>query len=123
MIAIYFIESKGIKYYKTDTFWSKLKDQLHAKQHDDSQHDQERFLESLLYFPNKDDKSKEPQFYDLVKTIEFYDNSIYGYQTLDDNKNILNTYHLNLIQFDGEKFITSDYKQTLRQEKINKILK
>jgi hypothetical protein len=118
MIAIYFIESKGIKYYKTDTFWSKSKDQLHAKEHDDSKDDQERFLESLLYFPNKGDKSKD----DLVKTIEFYDNSIYGYQTLDDNKTILNTYHINLIQFDGEKFITSDYKQTLREEKINKII-
>jgi len=118
MIAIYFIESKGVKYYKTDTFWSKSKDQLHAKEHDDSQNDQERFLSSLLYFPNKYDKSKD----DLVKTIEFYDNSIYGYQTLDDNKTILNTYHLKLIQFDGEKFITSDYKQTLREEKINKVI-
>jgi len=119
MIAIYFIESNRIKYYKTDTFWSKSKYALHAKEHDDSKYDQERFLESLLYFPNKDDKSKD----ELLKVIDFYDNSIYGYQTLDDNKNILNTYHLNLIQFDGEKFITSDYKQNLRQEKINKILK
>jgi hypothetical protein len=118
MVAIYFIESNGVKYYKADTFWSKSKDQLHAKEHNDSQHDQERFLESLLYFHNIADKSKD----DLVKIIEFYDNSIYGYQTLDDNKTILNTYHIKLIQFDDEKFITSDYKQTLRQEKINKII-
>lgn len=119
MKSIYFIESNQIKYYKTDTFWSKSIDYRNAKEHDDSKDNQERFLESLLFLPNNSEKTEDL----LNKTIKFYNNSIYGYQTLDNDNNILDTFYLKLIEFNGSEFISIDYKQILRDNKINKILK
>jgi hypothetical protein len=108
MIAIYFIESKGIKYYKADTFWSKTKDYTNAKEHDDTKIDQDRFLESLLN--------------SLSDSADFYNNSIYGYQTLDKNKMILDTYYLKLIKLDVDEYKAIDYIQIIRDEKIKSIL-
>ena len=126
MRAIYFIESKGVKYYKTDTFWGKSKDFKHAKYHDDSQHDQDRFLDSLLYSnyspqgtrPNRSDFEKDD------KHINFWDNSIYGYQTLNDLGEIISTVNVKIIHYDqsDKLFKHNDYKQLIREDKIDKIL-
>jgi predicted class III extradiol MEMO1 family dioxygenase len=118
MRAIYFVESKGVKYYKTDTFWSKSTDFRHAKDHDDSQHDQDRFLDSLLYRPNRPDFEKDDKY------INFWDNTIYGYQTLNDLGEITSTINLKMIHYDhSDKLLKhTDYKQLIREEKINSIL-
>jgi hypothetical protein len=118
MVAIYFIESKGIKYYKADTFWSKTKDYTYAKEHDDTKIDQDRFLESLLYSQN----SLSDGIVAQTLSVDFYNNSIYGYQTLDKNKMILDTHYLKLIKLDGDKYKANDYRQIIRDEKIKNIL-
>ena len=65
MTAIYFIELKdGKKLYKTDTFWSKTENLYHAKLHDDSEHDQKRFFESLTsgFKPWKTDELNDEEY-------------------------------------------------------------
>ena len=115
--AIYFVESKGVKYYKTDTFWSKSKDYTHAKSHDDSEYDITRFFESLLHYPNN--TNRETKQFDFV---DFYDNSIYGYQTIDDSNNVMDTHYVKIIKYEDDKFIGIDYKQVNRDSKINDVL-
>jgi hypothetical protein len=127
MTAIYFIESKGVKYYKTDTFWSKSTDFKHAKDHDDSQHDQDRFLESLLYRPNKfnlEINSTSIQIDKDADLVDFYNESIYGYQTLNDLGEIISTVNVKIIHYDqsDKLFKHNDYKQLIREDKINKII-
>lgn len=125
MRAIYFIESKRVKYYKTDTFWSKSKDFKHAKDHDDSQHDQDRFLDSLL--PNKSNleiNSNGIQIDKDADLVDFYNESIYGYQTLNDLGEIISTVNVKIIHYDqsDKLFKHNDYKQLIREDKINKII-
>jgi hypothetical protein len=115
MEAIYFVESNGVKYYKTDTFWTKSKDYTHAKSHNDSEYDITRFFESLLHYPNNPNRSSEFDF------VGFYDNSLYGYQTIDDS-NVIMTHYVKIIKYEDGKFIGIDYKQINRDNKINDIL-
>lgn len=119
MRAIYFIESKRVKYYKTDTFWSKSKDFKHAKDHDDSQHDQDRFLDSLLSVV-----FRHIQIDKDADLVDFYNESIYGYQTLNDLGEIISTVNVKIIHYDqsDKLFKHNDYKQLIREDKINKII-
>ena len=48
MKAIFFVEIEGIRFYKTDTFWSKSKDFTNAKVHTDSEDDKRRFFAPLI---------------------------------------------------------------------------
>ncbi len=84
MRAVYFIEVDGIKYYKCDTFWSKSSKQIHAKIHDDSEYDQKRFFDSLIYGfkPYKEKEWKDEDY----PSIKKYENSLYGYQTILDEE-------------------------------------
>jgi len=127
MKAVYFLEKNKVKYYKRDTFWSKSKKIENAKIHSDSVYDQERFFESALY-SLKNCKGKE-------EIINFYEGCIYGYQTFKEDQlqtklslkkdsEISETVYLKMIkniQKDG-KFETINYKQILRDEKIDKIM-
>ena len=73
MNAIYFLKNKdGVLLYKTDTFWSTSESYRHAKMHDDSVRDQERFFDGLCY--------KLVRRY--ASDSEKYTNSIFGYQTV-----------------------------------------
>ena len=87
MKAIYFIEIEGVKYYKTDTFWSKSKDFKHAKIHSDSNNDQERFFDPLIYQlkPRQKPEHDEDEWNKLQKWI----GSLYGFQRVikDDESN------------------------------------
>lgn len=80
MRAVYFIEIEGVKYYKTDSFWSKSKDFTHAKIHDDSQSDRERFFMSLLsgLKPRTDGVHNDEDW----KKVQRWIGSLYGYQTV-----------------------------------------
>lgn len=81
MKAIYFVElENGEKRYKTDSFWSKSKDFTHAKVHDDSNYDKERFFISLCggFRPWNTDELNEQDY----ESIQKYQNSLYGYQTI-----------------------------------------
>ena len=83
MRAIYFIESNtGEKHYKTDTFWSKSNKHIHAKIHDDSQYDQKRFFESLIYGfkPYKDVEWSDSDYHYFKK----YEGGKYGFQRVLD---------------------------------------
>ena len=117
MDAIYFIETNGIKYYKTDTFWSKSKEYKYAKMHNDSEDDQERFLDSLLFGTTRFNKDE------MEKYKDFYDKSIYGYQTII-NGEIIETFNLNYIEYnkDENMFIRHNKKVIDRDEKIKSIL-
>lgn len=128
MKAVYFIEKDGVKHYKCDTFWSTSANQKNAKIHSDSIYDQDRFFESATYPISKINENTEE------KTKDFFDNSIYGYQSFDDDA-LLNEYsikedynlpdptYLKLIKFTENGFDVIDYKQILREEKINTIMK
>lgn len=132
MNAIYFIEKDGIKYYKCDTFWSKSEDRKNAKIHNDSKHDQDRFFDSSLYSLEKIMTYNEEER-DSIK--RFFEGAIYGYQTFKDDQlqnqfslkedsEISETVYLKMIQNikDDGSFEVIDYKQILRDEKINKII-
>ena len=80
MRAVYFVEIEGIKYYKIDSFWSKSKDFTHAKIHDDSKNDKDRFFTSLIS-GLKPYKVEEHDDEDWVK-IQRWNGSLYGYQTV-----------------------------------------
>jgi len=80
MRAIYFVEIEGIKYYKTDSFWSKSKDFTHAKIHDDSRNDKDRFFTGLIGGV-KPYNMEEHDEEDWVK-IQRWNGSLYGYQTV-----------------------------------------
>ena len=82
MRSIYFIEIEGVKYYKTDSFWSKNKDFTHAKIHTDSKDDKQRFFTSLISglkpYPTG---TAEWDDEDWIK-IQRWKGSLYGYQTV-----------------------------------------
>lgn len=126
MNAVYFIEKNGVKYYKCDTFWSKSDKIENAKIHNDSENDQERFLKSLLYSLDRGDVSED--------IINFFQDTKYGYRkfkgsevdgfSLKKDAQISEPIYLKYItnvSKDGYDII--DYKQILRDEKINKIMK
>jgi hypothetical protein len=117
MRAIYFIESEGIKYYKTDTFWGKSTDFKRAKYHNDDQHDQDPIIYIMLNWDSKNLLLPD-------KPNNFYNNSIYGYQTLNDLGEITSTVNVKIINYDesDKLFKCSDYKQSIREDKINKII-
>lgn len=82
MRAIYFVEVKGVKYYKCDTFWSKSSKHTNAKIHNDTKHDQDRFFESLVYgFKPYNVEELNEEEYTRFKN---YEGSLYGYQTILD---------------------------------------
>jgi hypothetical protein len=129
MNAIYFIEREGIRYYKCDTFWSKSKKIENAKIHTDSEHDQERFLKSLLY-PLENRKEDVNPIENLIK--QFQDTK-YGYQTftnseisglsLKESAKVSEPIYLKYItNIKKDSYDIIDYKQILRDEKIDKIM-
>ena len=133
--AIYFIEVDGIKQYKCDTFWSKSPEVRHAKIHDDSKHDQDRFFKSLCdgFKPWGTPELLDSEF----ETFRKYEGSLYGYQEVlkvDDEFNgysLLDGYELSepkyIIQIKSisrkgevESF---DYKTMIERDlKIEKII-
>ena len=123
MTSVYFIEKQGIKYYKTDSFWSKSKEIKNAKRHGDSEYDQDRFFEALCY-NLKPYKSEEWDDENYLKILEYKD-SIYGYQTIIDPEcSIVDTVYLKVIEDTsktGEVSSTS-YKIKNREDKINKLI-
>jgi len=132
MKAIYFLEKDNVKYYKCDTFWSKSKDRQNAKIHDDSEYDQDRFFKSALYSLSRIGNYNEEEK-DSIKN--FFEGCIYGYQTFDEDQlqsqfslkedsEISEPVYLKMIQNikDDGSFEVIDYKQILRDEKINKII-
>jgi len=129
MNAIYFIEREGVRYYKCDTFWSKSKNIENAKIHTDSEHDQERFLKSLLY-PLENRKEDVNPIENLIK--QFQDTK-YGYQTftnseisglsLKESAKVSEPIYLKYItNIKKDSYDIIDYKQILRDEKIDKIM-
>ncbi len=129
MNAIYFIEREGVRYYKCDTFWSKSKKIENAKIHTDSEHDQERFLKSLLY-PLENRKEDVNPIENLIK--QFQDTK-YGYQTftnseisglsLKESAKVSEPIYLKYItNIKKDSYDIIDYKQILRDEKIDKIM-
>jgi hypothetical protein len=120
MRAIYFIESKGTKYYKTDTFWSKSIEHKYAKVHDDSQYDIERFFTSLLGYWNRNKEKLTSD--ELSGIVDFYDNSIYGYQLINDSREPIETHSIKLIRYHEGDLISDDYKSINRDNKIDDIL-
>jgi len=130
MNAVYFIEKNGVKYYKCDTFWSKSDKIENAKIHNDSENDQERFLKSLLYSLDRGDVRGDVS----EDIINFFQDTKYGYRkfkesevdgfSLKKDAQISEPIYLKYItnvSKDGYDII--DYKQILRDEKINKIMK
>jgi hypothetical protein len=79
MKAIYFIETNtGEKLYKCDTFWSKSYNHTNAKIHDDSEYDQKRFFDSLIYgFKPYDKEELDDEIFEAFKK---YEGGLYGYQ-------------------------------------------
>lgn len=132
MKAIYFLEKNNIKYYKCDTFWSKSKDRQRAKIHDDSKYDQDRFFDSAMSTLKRiGDHNNEEK--DSIKN--FFEGCIYGYQNFEDDQlkndfslkedsEVSEPVYLKVIQniTDDGAFEVIDYKQILRDEKINKII-
>ena len=120
MRAVYFIEKDGVKYYKCDTFWSKSTDITNAKIHDDSR--VEDFLKSLIYGLK-------------IDVDNVINGSIYGYQTFDESQldspyslkkdpEILHTYYIKKLFLNSNgvwEFM--DYKEILRNDKIDKIFR
>lgn len=132
MKAIYFLEKDNVRYYKCDTFWSKSQDRQNAKIHSDSEYDQDRFFDSALYSLNRIGNYNEEEK-DSIK--DFFEGCIYGYQTFKDDQlqnqfslkedsEISEPFYLKMIQNvkDDGTFEVIDYKQILRDEKINKII-
>ena len=80
MRAIYFIEIEGVKYYKTDTFWTKSSDFTNAKIHEDTSYDKNRFFNSLItgLKPLSDELLEDEDWVNVQRFI----GSIYGYQTI-----------------------------------------
>lgn len=119
--AIYFLETKGIKYYKCDTFWSQSKDYKDAKIHDNSEHDQQRFFTSLCSGLKLTDGNKS------------VNESIYGFQTIEqdftgyrvpDDVKLSDPIYLKVISSVDKSGVNSyDYKVVIRNEKINTIIK
>lgn len=133
--AIYFIELKdGTKLYKCDSFWSTSENYKNAKLHDNSEYDQDRFLESLKslfrYSVSVTNSIKENNIDSntLKNTIEKYQNSKYGYQIkemIDDNIKLSEPIYLTeiySISIDGDVEAPS-IKSYNRNNNINKILK
>lgn len=131
--AIYFIESKGVKLYKCDTFWSKSTKVTNAKIHDNSEYDQKRFFDSLTYGfkPWKEDVWDDKAYKDLK---DRYDGSVYGYQIIESSVNgftlpedckLSEPIYLRKITSFNEKgeFDSIDYKVIIRDDKINQIIK
>src|ERR1035437_9883959 len=130
--AVYFIElNNGIKYYKTDSFWSKNPEAKYAKLHTDE--DSKKFLESYLYTLQwiLENEKKDGGFEEYrIKNI----NSLYGYQIFDpdqiDSKNnfilkenpvLSQPFYISIIsdiKEDGTVII-EDYKKIIREEKLN----
>jgi len=81
MKAIYFIETNtGEKLYKCDTFWSRSSKITNAKIHDDSEYDQKRFFDSLIYgFKPYDKEELDDKTFELFKK---YEGGLYGYQLI-----------------------------------------
>lgn len=81
MKAIYFIETNtGEKFYKCDTFWSRSSKITNAKIHDDSEYDQKRFFDSLIYgFKPYDKEELDDKTFELFKK---YEGGLYGYQLI-----------------------------------------
>lgn len=132
MKAIYFLEKDNVKYYKCDTFWSKSKDRQNAKIHNDSEYDQDRFFDAALYSLSRIGNYNEEEK-DSIKG--FFEGCIYGYQTFDDDQlqsqfslkedsEVSEPVYLKMVQNVQEDgtFEVIDYKQILRDEKINKII-
>lgn len=135
MRAIYFIEVKGVKYYKCDTFWSKSDKYTHAKIHNDTKHDQDRFFESLIYGfkPYNTDELNDEEY----ERIKNYEGSLYGYQTildpetpetrfsLKEGANLSEPIYLRKIDSISKKgeAESHDYKTVIeRENKINQII-
>jgi hypothetical protein len=122
MNAIYFIKKKnGNILYKTDTFWSTSELFTHAKMHDDSVHDQERFFDGLEY------KLKRRYATDS----EEYTDSIFGYQIVTGTGNfcpgegdILSNpiYLRKILSISDDRVESVDYRVSNRNEKINDII-
>lgn len=120
MRAVYFIEKDGVKYYKCDTFWSKSTDITNAKIHDDSR--VEDFLKSLIYVSTLISK-------------HVINGSIYVYQTFNESQldnpyslkkdpEILHTHYIKKLFLNSNgiwEFM--DYKEILRNDKIDKIFR
>ena len=138
MNAIYFIERDGVRYYKCDTFWSKSKKIENAKIHTDSEHDQERFLKSLLY-PLENRKEDVGGFIVTARVnpienlIKQFQDTKYGYQTftnseisglsLKESAKVSEPIYLKYItNVKKDSYDIIDYKQILRDEKIDKIM-
>lgn len=134
--AIYFVELKdGTKLYKCDSFWSTSENYKNAKLHDNSEYDQERFLDSLKslfrYSVSVTNSIKESINIDsntLKNIIEKYQNSKYGYQiqeVINDDIKLSEPIYLTEIEYisiDGDVEAPS-IKSYNRNININKILK
>lgn len=132
MKAVYFMEKNGVKHYKCDTFWSMSTNQKNAKIHDDSIYDQNRFFDVITYRLNK--VNEELDLEKAKEIINFYNGSIYGLQTFEDDAlsnqfslkedyKLSDPIYLKIITITDDGFDVTDYKQILREEKINIIMK
>jgi len=130
MKYIYFIERKGVKYYKLDTFWSESKDITRSKVYRNINKD---LLTSYGYglemlFDNNPGK--------YLNDYEYFNNAYLGYQTLEDdqvhpyNERILidkpipidTTYIFTLNVYENGTNELTDYKRENRERKIKTIL-
>lgn len=135
MRALYFIEATdGTKYYKCDTFWSKSHKRTHAKIHEDTQYDKDRFFTSLIYGfkPYKGEELSDEDYTVFKK----YVGGLYGYQTIIDevtpetqftikeDTNISEPVYLRqIVSIDRKGEVDSiDYKVINRDLKINSII-
>lgn len=131
--AIYFVESKGVKLYKCDSFWTKSTRVDDAKIHDDSEYDKKRFFDSLTsdVKPWKSDTLSDEEFKRLK---DRYNESLYGYQTIEGPTNGITiaedcklsdpVYLRQIISIDQKgEFDSIDYKVKMRDDKINQIIK
>jgi hypothetical protein len=134
MRAVYFVEIEGVRYYKTDSFWSKSKKFTDAKIHDDGKSDKERFFVSLCsgFKPFKKDEHPEDEYNDWILK---YSGSLYGYQTvksdgnsdrfsLSEDAQLSDPIYLRRIDSISRSGIveSSDAIQILRDEKIDQII-
>ena len=131
MKAIFFVEIEGIRFYKTDTFWSKSKDFTNAKVHTDSEDDKRRFFAPLIerLKPYKKFEHSDDEFDKIKKWI----GALYGYQkvikevsdgwTLSKDSELSDPVYLRIID-SVNKFgdvDSSDAKIVIRNRLINDI--
>ena len=121
MTAIYFIEINGIKYYKTDSFWSMSENYTHAKRHTDSSYDQDRFFKSLIDVLNP--YTMLGSFYkgDVQKCV----GGLYGYQHILCEGELSDPFYLRVIDsiLENGQVEWSDAKVTFRDKLIDDIIK